>query len=71
VNTKDKRDGGGAPSRAFVRGYAVAVAAMVRRQVTAKDLLRQIGATEALLREADVDDFDLEQLLPLLTGAQE
>lgn len=52
--------------RAFVRGFAIAVAQTVRHQVDARDLLRSISATEALLAEAGVEEFDLVELRPAL-----
>lgn len=56
----------GHTERAFIRGYAIAVASVVRRQITAEDLLRSIGATEKLLKDADVSEFDLVVLRPAL-----
>lgn len=52
--------------RAFVRGFAIAVAQTVRHPVDARDLLRSISATEALLAEAGVEEFDLVELRPAL-----
>jgi hypothetical protein len=55
--------------KAFVRGFAAAAAMIVRRPTNSEDLLRSIGATEKLLRDVEVDDFDLAELLPLLPQA--
>ncbi len=52
--------------RAFVRGFAVAVAQTVRHQVDARDLLRSIAATEDMLIAAGVEEFDLVELRPAL-----
>lgn len=58
-------------ARAFVRGYAAAVAGMVRHQVNAGDLLRSISATEQLLRDSGVEEYDLAELKPWLTNETE
>lgn len=52
--------------RAFVRGFSAATAQTLRSQVDARDMLRSIGATESLLLEAGVDEFDLIELRPVL-----
>ena len=52
--------------KAFVQGFAVAVAEMLRHHVNAEDLLRGISATETLLRKAGVMEYDLVELRPVL-----
>lgn len=51
---------------AFIRGFAAAVAQMARRPTNIEDLLRSIGASEALLEEAGVELFDTRELRPYL-----
>lgn len=50
---------------AFVRGYAMAVAAMERRQTDSARLLSEAGIDLVALEGAGVDEFDMEQLRPL------
>lgn len=52
--------------RAFVRGFVAAVAQTVRHQSNARDMLRSISATEALLMASAVDEFDLVEVRPHL-----
>jgi hypothetical protein len=50
----------------FTRGYAVALAQMVRYQANAKDLLREANIGLAELKQAKVMEFDMAVLRPLL-----
>lgn len=52
--------------KAFVRGFAAATAQTVRHQVMTVDLMRSISATERLLKDSGVDEYDLEELRPAL-----
>ncbi len=57
--------------RDFVRGFAVAVAETLRHHVNAEDLLNDISATESMLREAGVEEYDLVELRPVLRRLRE
>ncbi len=50
----------------FVRGFCAAAAQMERHETAVVEMLRSINATEKLLRDSEVDDFDLDVLRPAL-----
>lgn len=54
--------------KAFVRGFAAATARYERysNHVNAYDLMKEISATEAMLVEAGVDEYDIMVLRPTL-----
>lgn len=52
--------------KAFIRGFAAAVAEAARHHVGPESLLNDISATLRLLRSAGVEEYDLVELRPHL-----